>query len=109
MVLVYCHQKVKIYKYSYNIYLIFSFIVYTYIVSQTVFLISSSGVPLAQRVSYLASHSSLFGPDGTVNYDYVITKILTALIVCQLAQGVFPMVHTLTNVEPIWLMLQNTS
>ena len=32
-----------------------------YIVSQTVFLISSYGVPLAQRVSYLALHSSSLG------------------------------------------------
>ena len=27
--------------------------------------------PLAQRASYLAQYSSLFGPDGTVNYDYI--------------------------------------
>ena len=38
----------------------------------TLFLISSYGAPLAQRASYLAPHSSLFGPDGTVNYDYII-------------------------------------
>ena len=36
-----------------------------------VFLISSYGTPLPQRASYLALHSSLFGPDGTVNYDYI--------------------------------------
>ena len=34
-----------------------------------VFLISLNGAPLAQRVSYLALHSSLFGPDGAVNYE----------------------------------------
>ena len=42
----------------------------------SVFLISSYGAPLAQRVSYLAMHSSLFGPDGAVNYNYI------ALTVC---------------------------
>ena len=26
--------------------------------------------PLEQGPSYLALHSSLFGPDGAVNYDY---------------------------------------
>ena len=38
----------------------------------SVFLISSYGAPLAQRASYLALHSSLFGPDGTVHYDYIL-------------------------------------
>ena len=42
-----------------------------------VFLISSYGAPLAQRASYLALHSFLFGPDGTV-----IVLSLTALTVC---------------------------
>ena len=41
------------------------------------FLISSYGVPLAQRASYLAPHSSLFGPDGAVN-------IVTSNISCWL-------------------------
>ena len=42
--------------------------------------ISSYGAPLAQRVSsYLALHSSLFGPDSAVSYDYII---LTALTLC---------------------------
>ena len=40
---------------------------------EPVFLISSCGTPLAQRASYLALHSSLFGPDGAVNYDYIVT------------------------------------
>ena len=40
----------------------------------SVFLLSSYGVPLAKRASYLAQHSSLFGPDVTVNYDYIVTK-----------------------------------
>ena len=39
-------------------------------------LISSYGVSLAQRVSYLALHSSLFRPDGAVN---MIILSLTAL------------------------------
>ena len=38
------------------------------------FLISSYGTPLAQRASYLALQSSLFGPDSTVDYDYIITN-----------------------------------
>ena len=46
----------------------------------SVFLISSYGAPLAQRASYLAQHSSLFGPDGAVNYDYILS--LTALNLC---------------------------
>ena len=33
--------------------------------------IRSYGTPLAQRASYLALHSSLFEPDGAVNYDYI--------------------------------------
>ena len=37
-------------------------------------LISSYGAPLAQRASYLAHYSSLFGPDGPVNYDYIVTN-----------------------------------
>ena len=37
----------------------------------------------------------------------MIILSLTALIVCWLAQYVFPMTHTLTIVEPIWLVLQN--
>ena len=60
------------------------------------FLISSYGVPLTQRASYLAQHSSLFGPDGAVNYDYIITNSIDWLKVysqwCT---------HTLTIVEPI--------
>ena len=46
-----------------------------------VFLVSSYGIPLAQRASYLALHSSLFGPDGTVNYDYIITNSINALLI----------------------------
>ena len=44
------------------------------------FLISSYGAPLAQRASYLALHSSLFGPDGTVNYEYIITDSINSLL-----------------------------
>ena len=47
-----------------------------YIVSE--FLINSYGAPLAQRGSYLALHSSLFGPDGTVNYDYIVTNSINS-------------------------------
>ena len=32
----------------------------------SVFLITSYGAPLAQRASYLALHSSFFGPDGAM-------------------------------------------
>ena len=53
--------------------------VFQYIECTSVFLISSYGAPLAQRASYLAQHSSLFEPDGTVNYDYMS---LTALTLC---------------------------
>ena len=41
------------------------------------FLISSYGAPLAQTASYLALHSSLFGPDGAVICDYIVTNALT--------------------------------
>ena len=44
-----------------------------------VFLISSYGAPLAQRVSNLAQRSSLFGPDGAVNYDYIVTNSIISL------------------------------
>ena len=40
-----------------------------------VFLISLYGPPLVQR-AYLALHSSHFGPDGAVNYDYIVTNSL---------------------------------
>ena len=35
-------------------------------------------------VSYLALHSSVFGSDGAVNYDYTVTTLssLTRLTVC---------------------------
>ena len=46
----------------------------------SVFLISSYGAPLAQRAFYLALHSSLFGPDGTVMYDYIITNSINSLL-----------------------------
>ena len=39
----------------------------------------------------------------------MIILSLTALTLCYMAQGVFPMAHTLTIVEPIWPMLQNVS
>ena len=45
------------------------------------FLISSYGAPLAQKASYLALHSSHFGPDGTVNYDYIVSNSINALLI----------------------------
>ena len=45
------------------------------------FLISSYGAPLAQRASYLALHSSLFGPDGALNYDYIVTNSINFLLI----------------------------
>ena len=45
------------------------------------FLISSYGAPFAQRASYLALHSSLFGPDGAVNYDYIVNNSITSLLI----------------------------
>ena len=45
------------------------------------FLINSYGTPLAQRASYLALHSSLFGPDGAINYDYIVTNSINSLLI----------------------------
>ena len=36
------------------------------------FVISLYGAPLTQRASYFVLHSFLFGPDGAVNYDYIV-------------------------------------
>ena len=47
--------------------------------STSVFLISLYGAPLAQRASYLALHSSLFGPVA-VNYDYIVSNIINSLL-----------------------------
>ena len=30
---------------------------------------------------YLALHNSLFGPDGTVNYDYIVTNSINSLLI----------------------------
>ena len=46
-----------------------------------VFLISIYGTTLAQRASYLALHNSLFGPDGTVNCDYILTNSINSLLI----------------------------
>ena len=46
-----------------------------------VFFISLYDAPLAQRASYLAMHSSLFGPDNAVNYDYIITNSINCLLI----------------------------
>ena len=47
----------------------------------SVFLISPSGIPLALRASYLALQSSLFEPDGTVKYDYIVTNSINSLLI----------------------------
>ena len=47
----------------------------------SVFLISSYGVPLAQNASKLPQHSYLFGPNGAVNYDYIVTKSINVLLI----------------------------
>ena len=49
------------------------------VVLKAVFLISSYGTPLAQRASYLALHSSLFGPVAQL---IMIILSLTALTFC---------------------------
>ena len=74
--------------------------------STSVFLISLYDAPLAQRASYLALHSSLFGP--VVQLITIILSV-TALTLCYSVQDVFSMAHALTIVEPIWPMLQNLS
>ena len=38
-------------------------------------------LPLAQTASYLALYSSLFGPDGIVNYDYIVTNSINCLLI----------------------------
>ena len=54
---------------------------------ETVPVISSYGIPLAQRASYLALHSSLFGPDGTVDYDNIVTNSINSLFKLMLCNG----------------------
>ena len=36
---------------------------------------------VAQRASYLAQHSYLFGTNGTVNYDYIVTNSINYLLI----------------------------
>ena len=60
----------------------------------------------AERTSYLALHSSLFGPDGAVNYDYIITNSISSLLI---VSRCIPNGAPLSIVEPIWPMLQNVS
>ena len=43
--------------------------------------VDNHGTPLPQRVSYLALHSSLFGSDGAVNYDYIVTNRINYLLI----------------------------
>ena len=76
------------------------------------FLISSYGTPLSQRASYLALHSSLFGPDGAVNYkymymyDYIVTNRINSLLI--VSRRIPNGAHT-NHYEPIWPILQNLS
>ena len=63
-----------------DVYNVYSIHICTIIPPQ--FLISSYGTQLVQRPSYLALHSSLFGLDGTVNYDYIITNSINSLLIC---------------------------
>ena len=37
--------------------------------------------PKLQRASYLALRSSLFGTDGAVNYDYIVTNSINSLLI----------------------------
>ena len=52
--------------------------IHTYIL---MFSTSLYGTPLAQRASYLALHSSIFVPDGAVNYDYIVTNSINTLLI----------------------------
>ena len=58
------------------------------------FLITLYGPPLAQRASLLALYSSFFGPDGTVNYDYIVTNSINSLLI---GSDVFPIAHILMS------------
>ena len=62
--------------------------------------------PFSLRASYLVHHSSLFGPDSAVNYDYIVTNSINCLLICS---RYIPNGHALTVVEPIWPMLQSIS
>ena len=53
-------------------------------------LISSYCAPLAQRAWYLALHSSLFGPDGTVNYAYIVTNSINFVNWLQVYSQCYP-------------------
>ena len=72
----------------------------------SVFLISLYGEPLGQRASYLALQSSLFGPDGAGNYDYIVTNSINCLLI---GSRCIPNGAHTNIVEPIWPMLQNLS
>ena len=58
---------------------IFKLSVFSHFVQEAVVLISSYDAPLAQRASYLALHSSLFGPVAQL---IMIILSLTALTLC---------------------------
>ena len=50
-------------------------------VIKSVFLIGSCDTPLGQRASCLAQHTSLFGPDGAIDYDYIVTNSVKCLLI----------------------------
>ena len=58
--------------------------------------------------SYLVLHSSLFGPDGAINYDYIVTNSINSDWLKMYSQW-HTQSYTLILVEPIWPMLQNIS
>ena len=62
---------------------------------------------LAQIAFYLALHSSLFGPNGSVNCDYIITNDINFFF--NWLKMYSPKAYTITIIEPIWPMLQNVS
>ena len=52
-----------------------------YNINTAVFLISLYATPLAQRASYFALHCFFFEPDGTVNYDYIVTNSMNSFLI----------------------------
>ena len=75
--------------------------------SLSVFLINLHvyGAPLAQRAFYLALHSSLFGPDGTANYDYIVINSINFLSRC-IPNGTYTN-HYWANLAHAWKHIKN--
>ena len=75
-----------------------------------VFLISLYGAPLAQRASYLAQHSSPFGPDGTVNYDYIVTNSINSLLIgSKYSPNDVSTNHCWANLAPASKLIKNSA